>query len=66
MALALTMVASVYDDMKEASKMQESFESAHIDHLGQIDCVNHNATSIHLTLGDVRERLEAMQGCVVR
>ena len=66
MALALTMVASVHDDMKEANKMQELFESAHIDHVGRIDYVNHNATSIHLTLGDVRERLEAMQGCVVR
>ena len=66
MALALTMVARVHDDMKDAGQMEESFESAHIDHSGKVGYANHNATPIHLTLEDVRERLEEMQGRVVR
>ena len=66
MALALTMVARVHDDMKDAGKMEESFESAHIDHSGKVGYANHNATPIHLTLEDVRERMEEMQGRVVR
>ena len=53
MALALTMVARVHDDMKDAGQMEESFESAHIDHSGKVGYANHNATPIHLTLEDV-------------
>ena len=48
MALALTMVTSVHDNMKEASTKQESFESAHIDHVGTIDYVNYHVTSIYV------------------
>ena len=53
MALALTMVARVHDDMKDAGKMEESFESAHINHSGKVGYANHNATPIHLTFADV-------------
>ncbi len=66
MALALTMLARVHDDVKDAGQMEESFESAHIDHSGKVGYANRNATPIHLTLEDVRERLEEMQGRVVR
>ncbi len=66
MTLALTMVARVHDDMKGAGQMEESFESAHINHSGKVGYANHNATPIHLTLEDVRERIEEMQGRVVR
>ena len=66
MALALTMVARVHDDMKDAADMEESFERAHVDHYGKVGYANNNATPIHLTLEDVRERLEEIQGRVVR
>ena len=59
------MVARVHDDMKDAGQMEESFESAHVDHSGKVGYANHNATPIHLTLEDVRERMEEMQGRVV-
>ncbi len=45
--------------------MEESFESTHINHSGKVRYANHNATPTHLTLEDVRERMEEMQGRVV-
>ncbi len=65
MALALTMVARVHDDMKDAGQMEESFESAHIDHSGKVGYANYNAAPIHLTLEDVRQQMEEMQGRIV-